>query len=168
MAYAAAPPPRCGPCGTYASPDPAQLNCAVCGSELPRRFPSLPPLARRDAPPSMPVVCGTAMLSMERIRRLAVTASHLTTRVALSGDMLDVELWVLETHPTEGLALPATIGVAVIPPRAIAMRSDAFVELRAREPASCRVAHHGAMRGSEVGLRLQYADATHEHRTTIV
>lgn len=108
-------------------------------------------------------MAGPISLALERNRRLRTTVEHLELRLAHRDDILSVEVDVLESHPDDGVVLPATVGLGIAPlGGTVGPRSHAFVELRTGATARCQFTHHGLGRGQRVTVRLQYADAVHD------
>ncbi len=168
------PPPRCIACGHIAPiDDDGNPRCTACGAELPARHrPLAIPSHRADLPPwpppPTPPICGTALLSIERIGKLRATAERTTTVVRTLGDGLEVRLRVPDPAPPDGLALPVTIGVLVLG-KTVAFDggTDASIELRPGVEATCRVSAKGLRAGSPIVLWLRFADALYERALVV-
>lgn len=187
------PPSRCAACGRFGGLEQIEGPTAcACGATLPPR-PFLDtvdlPFPQAGGPPDLvptpgmlarPVICGTALLTISRIGQLRAIGeqARIGARVA-DGDDDELEVsFALDVGAvptteaalpgTTPLALPAELGVVVVPAgAAFAAGTDALVELAPGKVATCRAPARGARPGSSVTVTLRFADALY-HRVVVV
>lgn len=118
---------------------------------------------RPDAP--FPPICGTAMLTIQRMRRLAATIDAARLDVESSPSGLVVHLDV-PASVADGLTLPAHLGVSVASDKAsFDPAHEARIELRAGEPVRCSFPPRSP--GSTVFVHFRDADALHMREATV-
>jgi hypothetical protein len=112
----------------------------------------------------MPRICGTAMLSIERMRKLEATVTHAALDAVTSPDGIRVTFSAADVEG--GLPLPAHVGIALVPAEASASYArPTFHEVHAGVPITLVTERYAP--GQTLLVRFQHADAFRERAITV-
>jgi hypothetical protein len=115
----------------------------------------------------MPVICGTALGSIDRITQLRALGARARITVSEAGDELEVSI-ALDVAESTSLPLPVHLGVVLLPEGApFPGELSGGVELAAGSSATCRFPRVGWGAGSRGSVYLRFADALYERAVVV-